>query len=140
MGVRSTAGILPGETLFVPLHEVIGGNIQKLYAGMKLSGTTLFRVTRDAEFEIDDDSDEALRDVVREQVRKRRYEPIVRLEFAPGSDPSIREMLRERFELSPADVYEVPDAIGLHFAVSDCRNALAWIAGSRVEPDAGGCH
>jgi polyphosphate kinase len=71
---------------------------------MKLTGTTLFRVTRDAEFEIDDDSAEALRDVVREQVRKRRYEPVVRLEFARGSDPGIREMLRERFELSAADV------------------------------------
>src|SRR5258708_35075349 len=78
---------------------------------MKLAGTTLFRLTRDAEVEIDDDSDEALRDVVREQVRQRRYEPVVRIEFAPGSDRSIREMLRQRFELSPMDVYEVPDEL-----------------------------
>src|SRR5258708_11900048 len=78
---------------------------------MKLAGTTLFRLTRDAEVEIDDDSDEALRDVVREQVRKRRYEPVVRIEFARGSDPSIREMLRQRFELSSQDVYDVPDEL-----------------------------
>jgi polyphosphate kinase len=57
---------------------------------------------------MDDDSDEALQDVVREQVRLRRYEPVVRLEFAPGADPSIREMLRQRFELSPEDVYDMP--------------------------------
>ena len=85
----------------MPLYEVIRGNVHKLYGGMKLTGTTLFRLTRDAEIEIDDDSDEALRDVVQEQVRQRRYEPVVRLDFAPGADPSIREMLRQRFNLSP---------------------------------------
>jgi polyphosphate kinase len=105
--VALEAGVSPGEKVLTPLYELIRGNVHKLYDGMKLTGTTLFRVTRDAEFEIDDDSDEALRDVVREQVRKRRYEPVVRLEFAPGSDPVIREMLRERFELSATDVYEL---------------------------------
>jgi polyphosphate kinase len=101
-------GVAAGERVLVPLYEVIRGNIDKLYGGMKLSGTTLFRLTRDIEVEMDDDSDEALQDVVREQVRLRRYEPVVRLEFAPGADPSIREMLRQRFELSLEDVYDMP--------------------------------
>jgi polyphosphate kinase len=100
-----------GETVLAPLYEVIHGNVHKLYGGMRLTGTTLFRVTRDAEFEIDDESDEALRDIVREQVRQRRYEPVLRLEFAPGADPSIREMLRERFGLAAADVYDLPDEL-----------------------------
>ena len=75
---------------------------------MKLTGTTLFRITRDAEVEIDDDSDEALREQVREQVRLRRYEPVVRVQFAPGADPTIRAMLQDRFQLSPMDVYDAP--------------------------------
>jgi polyphosphate kinase len=100
-----------GEQIFVPLYEVICGNIYKLYGGMKLAGTTLFRLTRDAEIEIEDEPDEALRDVVRERIRQRRYEPVVRLEFAPGADSSIREMLRQRFELSPMDVYDMPDQL-----------------------------
>ena len=102
------ADVPSGDRTFTPLHEVIRGNVHKLYGGMKLTGTTLFRITRDAEVEIDDDSDEALREQVREQVRLRRYEPVVRLEFAPGCDRSIREMLRERFELSSMDVYDSP--------------------------------
>ncbi len=105
------AGVSSGEVVLAPLHEVIRGNAHKLYGGMQLSGTTLFRVTRDAEFEIDDESDAALPDIVREQVRQRRYEPVLRLEFAPGADRSIREMLRERFRLSPADVYDMPDEL-----------------------------
>jgi polyphosphate kinase len=103
--------VAPGQKVFVPLHEVIRGNANKLYGGMKLKGTTLFRLTRDAEVEIDDESEEALRDLVLEQVRQRRYEPVVRLEFARGADPFIREMLRERFDLSAADVYDVPDEL-----------------------------
>jgi polyphosphate kinase len=78
---------------------------------MTLTGTTLFRLTRDAEVEIDEDSDEALRDLVREQIRQRRYEPVIRLEFARGADSSIRELLRQRFELAPADVYDLPGKI-----------------------------
>ena len=85
--VAVKAEYLPAEDVLVPLYEVIRGNVHKLYGGMRLSGTTLFRVTRDAEVEIDDESDEALQDLVREQVRQRRYEPVVRLEFAPGADP-----------------------------------------------------
>ena len=100
-----------GQKVFVPLYEVIRGNVHKLYDGMKLTGTTLFRLTRDAEVAIDEDSDEALRDVVREQIRQRRYEPVIRLEFAQGADSSIREMLRERFELAPADVFDLPGEI-----------------------------
>jgi polyphosphate kinase len=96
-----------GHQVFVPLYEVIGGNVGKLYAGMELTRATLFRLTRDAEVEIDDDSEEDLPDLVREQIRQRRYEPVVRLEFAPGSDPAIREMLRERFELSAVDIYDL---------------------------------
>ena len=101
-------GKSPGEQVFVPLHEVICGSVHKLYTGMELTGMTLFRLTRDAEIEIDDDSDEALPDVVREQVRQRRYEPVIRLEFAAGANPSIREMLCQRFKLSEMDVYDVP--------------------------------
>jgi polyphosphate kinase len=78
---------------------------------MQLTGTTLFRLTRDAEVEMEDDSDEAPEEVVREQIRLRRYEPVVRLEFGPGADPAIREMLRQRFELSAVDIYDVPDEL-----------------------------
>lgn len=102
------ADVPPSQKVFVSLHEVIRGNVHKLYSGMKLTGTSLFRLTRDAEVQLDDDSDEELREAVKEQVRQRRYEPVVRLEFALGADPSIRKMLMERFRLSAVDVYDLP--------------------------------
>ena len=58
----------------------------------------------------DDDPGAGIRELVQEQIRQRRYEPVVRLEFGPGADADIREMLRGRFELSPADVYDLPES------------------------------
>jgi len=106
-----TTDVVPGQKLFVQLCEIIRGNLEKLYNGMRISATTVVRLTRDAEVELDDDSGAGLRELVQEQVRQRRYEPVVRLEFGPGADPAIREMLRERFELSAADLYDMPEEV-----------------------------
>jgi polyphosphate kinase len=101
-----------GCKVLVPLREIIRGNLAKLYAGMEIGPVTLFRVTRDAEVELDEDSeDTALTELVQEQIRQRRYEPVVRLEFACGADPGIKAMLAERFKLLPVDVYDAPEEL-----------------------------
>ncbi len=109
--VPLSRGLDSGQKVFVPLHEIIRGNLHKLYGGMNLSAVTVVRLTRDAEVELDDDSSEEIREAVEEQVRQRRYEPVVRLEFGPGADPAVREMLRERFELSPSDLYDMAEEV-----------------------------
>ncbi len=102
-------GIETDQRLFVPLYEMIRGNANGLYSGMVLQHFTMVRLTRDAEVEMDDDSGMEIRELIQEQVRQRRYEPVVRLEFGPSADPAIREMLRTRFELSPLDLYDLPE-------------------------------
>jgi polyphosphate kinase len=109
--VPLTADLDPGQRLLVPLHEIIRGNIEKLYSGMTTSGMTLVRITRDAEVGLEDDSATEIRALVKEQIRQRRYEPVVRLEFGPGADAGIRNMLRERFDLSSADVYDLDEEV-----------------------------
>ncbi len=106
--VPLTAGVPRGEHVFVGLHDLIRENAHKLYPGMRLTSPTLFRLTRDAEVEIEEDAHQGLRELVREQVRQRRYEPAVRLEFAPGADARLRQMLQDRFALTSDDVYELP--------------------------------
>lgn len=105
--VPLTSDLQPGQHLFVPLYEVIRGNLERLYSGMAISSTTLVRITRDAEVELQEDSEAEIRIRVQEQIRQRRYEPVVRLEFGPDSDAGIREMLRARFDLFPEDVYDL---------------------------------
>ena len=108
--VPLTSDLSSGEKLFVPLHEVIRGNVRKLYSGMTIGAMALQRITRDAEVGIEDDSI-SLRKLVEEQVRQRRYEPVIRIEFGPGADPTIREAMRERFQLSPADLYDMAEEV-----------------------------
>jgi len=97
-----------GEKVLVQLHEIIRGNLEKLYAGMELGPVTVFRVTRDAEVELDSDSDgEPFPELVEEQVRQRRYEPVVRVEFGPEADTAIRTMLCDHFQLLPLDLYDI---------------------------------
>jgi polyphosphate kinase len=93
----------------VQLSDIIRGNLDRIYGGMTITATTVVRLTRDAEVEIVDESGAGVREHVEEQVRQRRYEPVVRLEFGPGADPGIRDMLRERFALSSEDTYEMPE-------------------------------
>jgi polyphosphate kinase len=101
----------PGQKLLIPLYEAIRGNLHTLYTGMELTNITLVRITRDAEVELDDDPLLDFRALVKEQIRQRRYEPVVRLEFCAGADPEITEMLRARFELSPVDIYEMQEEL-----------------------------
>lgn len=105
--VPLTAGVSEGRRVFIRLYEVIRENAQALYAGMTLSGATLFRITRDAEVELDDDGDQGLRELVREQIRQRRYEPAVRLEISSGGSAHIRQLLQQRFNLADSDVFEL---------------------------------
>jgi polyphosphate kinase len=109
--VSIETGLASGQKLLVPLHEVICGNLHQLYTGMEISNVTIARITRDAEVELDDDTAADFRTTVKEQIRQRRYEPVVRLEFGPAADPAIVEMLRARFELAPVDMYEMQEEV-----------------------------
>jgi polyphosphate kinase len=101
------ADVASGDRVFVRLHEIIRENAHKLYSGMRLTAPTLFRVTRDAEVEMNEEADQGLRELVRAQIRRRRYEPAVRLEFSINTNDRMRRMLQERFTLADQNVYEL---------------------------------
>src|SRR3984957_3549603 len=101
----------PGQKLLVSLYELIRGNLPALYTGMEISNVTMIRITRDAEVEVDDDPAADFRTIVKEQIRQRRYEPVVRLEYGAGADPAIVEMLRARFDLAARDLYEMQEEV-----------------------------
>src|SRR5262249_48999888 len=76
-----------------------------LFPGMEINSASLFRVCRDAEVEIDDDG-VSKRALVEQELKQRRFEPVVRLEIQPGADPAMVSELRERFALTSDDIYE----------------------------------
>jgi polyphosphate kinase len=106
---------LPAEKghAFTSLETVIRMQLPELFTGMKLEHATVFRVTRDADFEIDDDEVQDLLKAIEEEVRKRRRGAAVRLELEADAAPEIEQRLLRALDLEPLDVYRVPALLDL---------------------------
>ena len=66
-------------TTFVPLEEVMAANLADLFPGMEIMHHSLFRVTRDTDYDVSDEAADLLQ-AVEEEVRRRRFGEVVRLE------------------------------------------------------------
>jgi polyphosphate kinase len=100
-----------GLTL-VPLEEVIAANLDDLFPGMEIVHNSLFRVTRDTDYDVSDEADDLLL-AVEEEVRRRRFGEVIRLEVSPDMEPRLREQLVEAMGIDDVQVYEVPGLLGL---------------------------
>ena len=96
---------LPGRLHFVPLEQVIAGNLALLFPGMKVVECAMFRVTRNADLELDADDADDLLEAVEEELRRRRMARVVRLELPTGMSQAMREFIITGLEVRPADVY-----------------------------------
>ena len=106
--VRVRAGVSGEERVFVGLDQVIRANAEALFPGMVVGSASLFRVCRDAEVELDEADAVSKRMMVEEELRQRRFEPVVRLEVQPGAEATMVAELEARFGLTSDDVYEMP--------------------------------
>lgn len=97
---------------YLGLKDLIHHNAGTLFPGMTIVDSTSFRITRNAEVELDDDDDtESLRTVVAEELRQRKFQPVVRLEIESNPNPWVRGLLMRQFELTEDDVYELPSEL-----------------------------
>ncbi len=97
---------------FVPLEDVVAANLDDLFPGMEIVHQSLFRVTRDTDYDVSDEADDLLL-AVEEEVRRRRFGEVVRLEVTPDMDPGLRDQLVEGMKIEPDAVYETPGLLGL---------------------------
>ncbi|HEX3974868.1 MAG TPA: RNA degradosome polyphosphate kinase, partial [Solirubrobacteraceae bacterium] len=67
------------KDVFIPLEDIIAEHLDALFPGMEIISHDLFRVTRDADFEISDEADDLLR-AVEDELRRRRFGEVIRLE------------------------------------------------------------
>jgi polyphosphate kinase len=103
--------VAPG--IFVPLEDVIAGNLAPLFPGMRIVETTSFRVTRSADIELDDEETEDLLEAIEDQLRRRRFRPAVRLEIDRGASDDILNLLLRELQLTERDVVRLPPPLGL---------------------------
>ncbi|HMF11324.1 MAG TPA: polyphosphate kinase 1 [Gemmataceae bacterium] len=93
---------------FTPLETVIHMHLPELFSGMEIERATVFRVTRNSDFEIDDDEVEDLLKTIEEEVRKRRRGLAVRLEIEADALPEVEQFLTAALHLDALDVYRIP--------------------------------
>lgn len=105
------ANHVDNQRYYLPLVEVMRHNLDLLFPGMEIVSTTLFRITRDAEVEQTEVAPEDFRETVQAGLLKRRFEPVVRVEFGPNPDPWVRRLLIDKLDLSEMDVYDVPGVL-----------------------------
>lgn len=100
--------------VFVPLEEIMAQNLDLLFPGMVVERTELFRVTRNADVESDEDKADDLLALIESELRERKFAPIVRLQVARGMDATHRGRLAAELGLDEqSDVFEVDGFLGL---------------------------
>jgi polyphosphate kinase len=94
------------ETTWVPLEWVMARNLHELFPGMEVLRYSIFRVTRDADFTVSDEADDLVR-AVENELRRRRFGEVVRLEVGAGMDDDMRGKLIEWLDIEERQVYDI---------------------------------
>jgi len=98
---------------FVPLEELIDANLHQVFPSMRLSNSSLFRVTRDADVEIRDDLAADLMGRIKESLRERRFGNAVRLEVSDTMPQYMVQYLTKSLKLENDDVYVMGGILGV---------------------------
>ena len=99
-------------TTFVPLEDVIARHLDELFPGMEILHHDVFRVTRDADFTVSDEADDLVR-AVEDELRRRRFGEVVRVELGHTVEDPLREKLVHGLEVEEIDVFDVPGMLDL---------------------------
>ncbi len=93
---------------FVPLEDVMAHNLDLLFPGMIIDRWTVFRATRNAHTEGDEEDADDLLALIESELRERKFAPIVRLQISADMPPLHRGLLADKFGLDERDdVFEV---------------------------------
>ncbi|MQA09226.1 MAG: RNA degradosome polyphosphate kinase [Pseudonocardiaceae bacterium] len=92
------------DVTFLPLEELISAHLDDLFTGMEVIEHHVFRVTRNADLEVEEDRDEDLLQALERELAQRRFGPPVRLEIEHSMSEHMLELLLRELEVHPKDV------------------------------------
>src|SRR6478752_685275 len=98
---------------FLPLEELIAAHLGQLFPGMDVVEHQAFRVTRNADLEVEEDRDEDLLQALERELARRRFGPPVRLEVTNTISERVLNWLLTELDVDPADAVEVPGLLDL---------------------------
>src|SRR5487761_79557 len=114
--------VLPDGERFVPIEQVIAAHLQPLFEGMTVVAHHVFRLTRNADYQLDSDEADDLVEAVLAVLKERRRSPlVVRLEVGTEMPEAMVELLMRELEIDAQDVYPVSAPLDLGGLFDVCR-------------------
>lgn len=137
--------VLPDGERFVPLEQVIAFHLESLFPGMEVLGHHAFRVTRNADIDVEEEEGGDLLLSIETELTRRRFGHVVRLEVPPEMPDEVLDLLMREMGADEADVYRVDgpiDLAGLAAIAGLDRPELdydpwQWLTPTRLQPHQG---
>ncbi len=107
------AGSSHGLPAFLPLEELIAAHLDVLFPGMEIVEHHAFRVTRNADFEVEEDRDEDLLQALERELARRRFGSPVRLEVSDDMTEHMLDLLLRELDVDRVDVVQLPGLLDL---------------------------
>jgi polyphosphate kinase len=106
--------VMPDGERFVPLEQLIAAHLERLFPGMRILGHHPFRVTRNADFALEEEEAEDLLTAVEAILRMRRRSPrVVRLEIDTSMSDEVLNLLMRELEIGEEAVYRIDGPLDL---------------------------
>lgn len=114
---------------FIWLEDVISYHAQDLFQGCKILDIVPFRVTRDSDFELDEEEMKDFMQEMEKSLRKRKRGDVVRLEVRKNNNSAIMSFLQENMNVDEDEVYEIngPLDCTCFFKFAGMKNMWPWL-------------
>jgi polyphosphate kinase len=118
------------STRFIPLEKVIIANLHQLFPGMEIEDYYTFRITRNADLELEEDESDNLLESMEQELLRRKFGPPVRLEVASDIGSELLNRLKVELSIREEDIsrYKEPlDLTGLNKIADLDRPELKFV-------------
>lgn len=101
------------ETRYVPIEQVIASQLPQLFPGMEIVDHHAFRLTRNADLDLEEEETESLISTLEQELQRRRFGPPVRLEVDQDIKPELLMTLTEELDIDLSEVVRVSEPLDL---------------------------
>lgn len=102
-----------GETILLSTSDLIKEKMERFFPGMNILSANIFRITRSADLERNEEEADDLLEMIEDELRERRFAEIVRLEIDRKTPEDVKNYLLNHLKVKKADVYEMDGPLGL---------------------------
>jgi polyphosphate kinase len=94
------------ESIYIPIESLVKEHIETLFPGYTIISYATFRVTRNADIEIEEEEADDFLEIIEQGLRMRRRGRIVRLSIKKDADEDLVNFLNSHLKVFPEDIYE----------------------------------